>query len=164
MAGPCPTSRSRPRCLPIRSKRSVSSMTRRGSVSTRGRRARAGWGSAWMWAGRSGSCIPWPREEWDPQGEDRPRRNDCLCRCVRDRDHHLTHGWQSQRASPAFGARATSRGARRRAPMVSIARVMRPVVAGFYSRYAGPSSPSTLSSACPQTETLPSSRAPSASP
>ncbi|MGH7414165.1 MAG: DUF222 domain-containing protein [Candidatus Rokuibacteriota bacterium] len=27
-----------------------------------GRVARAGWGSAWTWAGRSTSCTPWPRE------------------------------------------------------------------------------------------------------
>ncbi len=44
---------------------SAPTTTRRGFASTRGRRARAGWGSAWTWSGRSTSCIPWPRESWD---------------------------------------------------------------------------------------------------
>ncbi len=33
---------------------------RRGCDFTRGRRPRAGWGSAWTWAGPSTSCIRWP--------------------------------------------------------------------------------------------------------
>ena len=61
MAGSYPRSRRRLRCLPIRSKPSRHGTTRRGCVFTRGRRARPGSGSLWMWAGRSTSCIPWPR-------------------------------------------------------------------------------------------------------
>ncbi len=52
---------------PIRSRHSGRGTTRRGSASTRGRPARPGWASAWMWAGRSTSCIRWPREAWGRQ-------------------------------------------------------------------------------------------------
>ena len=80
-AGPCPTSRSRPRCPPIQ----VQALR----AHHRGTRAsppyadsmpRPGWGSAWIWAGQSMSCIPWPREPWDLSGEGdvRPRRDHCL--------------------------------------------------------------------------------------
>ena len=44
----------------IRSRRSARSTTRRGSACTRGRPARPGWASDWIWATRSTSCIPWP--------------------------------------------------------------------------------------------------------
>ena len=71
-AGPCPMSRLLRRCPPIRPRPSGRGTTRRGFASTRGRRARAGWGSAWTWAGRSTSCIPWPREVWER--DDRLRR------------------------------------------------------------------------------------------
>jgi hypothetical protein len=60
-AGCSPRSRPRRQCPLIRSPSFAPSMRRRGSGSTRARRARAGWGSGWMWAGRSTCCIPWPR-------------------------------------------------------------------------------------------------------
>ena len=59
-AGPSPRFRLRPRCPPIRCTSSGRSTSREASTSTRGRRARAGWGNGWMSAGRSTSCIPWP--------------------------------------------------------------------------------------------------------
>ena len=55
-AGPCPRSRLRPRCPTIRCRSSGRSTSRRASASTHGRLARAGWGNAWMWAGRSTSA------------------------------------------------------------------------------------------------------------
>jgi len=86
-AGPCPRSRPRPRCPPIRSRAFARSTTRRGCACTRKRRARGGWGSAWIWAGRSTSCILWPRE---------PReRDDCLRRqivCVTESSSDVTVG------------------------------------------------------------------------
>ena len=49
-----------PRCPPILSRSSGRSTTRKGFASTRGRPARAGSGSAWIWSGRSTCSIPWP--------------------------------------------------------------------------------------------------------
>src|SRR5207249_4254724 len=63
----------------IRFRPSGRGTTRRASDCTRGRRARAGWGSAWISAGRSTSCIPWPRE-----ARDRGRESHCS-RCRRAR-------------------------------------------------------------------------------
>ena len=79
-----PKSRPRPRCPPIPSRPSGRSTTRRGSTSTRGQRARPGWGSAWMWATRSMSCIPWPHESRDRQNERaaRLRLDDCRRRRI----------------------------------------------------------------------------------
>ncbi len=56
----CLTSHRRPRCQPMRCSSSGRSMPRRGSASTRGLAAPAGWGSLWMSAGPSTSCILWP--------------------------------------------------------------------------------------------------------
>jgi uncharacterized protein (DUF433 family) len=65
-AGLCPRSRLRPRCPRIRFKLFAHSMMHRGyTTSTRGRRALAGWESAWMSAGRSTCCTPWPGETQD---------------------------------------------------------------------------------------------------
>ena len=71
-ADPCPRHRLLRRCPPILPGPSGRGMTRRDSDSTRGRRARPGGGSASTWAGRSTSCILWPREVWEPY--DRLRR------------------------------------------------------------------------------------------
>ena len=69
MASCSPTSRRRPRCPPIRSRRSARSTTRRGSACTRARPARPGWASDWIWVTRSPSCIPWPTHSRDRHGE-----------------------------------------------------------------------------------------------
>ena len=79
-AGCCRRSRHRPRCQPIQSRPCGRTTTRRGCACTRGRHAHPRWGSAWMWATRSTSCIPWPREAWDRHSErgNRPRQDDRL--------------------------------------------------------------------------------------
>jgi hypothetical protein len=58
--GCCPRCPRRSRCPPIPSILSGRSMMRRGFVSMHGPSLPAGSGSAWIWAGRSTSCIPWP--------------------------------------------------------------------------------------------------------
>jgi hypothetical protein len=60
-----PTSRPRPRCPPIRSRRSGRSTTRRGSACTRGPRAHPGWASDLIWVTRSTSCIRWRTDSRD---------------------------------------------------------------------------------------------------
>src|SRR5436190_22244307 len=45
---------------------------RRGLSCTRGLRPRVGWGSAWTWAGRSTSCIPWRVSGRAPRGRAPP--------------------------------------------------------------------------------------------
>ena len=79
-AGCYPRSRRRPLYLPIRSRPFERSTTRRGSACTRGRPARPGWGSAWMWSTRSTCCIPWPTHSRARPGERaaRLRRDDRL--------------------------------------------------------------------------------------
>src|SRR5712691_10986979 len=57
--GSCPRCRLPPRYPPIPSRLFGRGTTRRGSASTRERRALVGWASAWTWAGPSMSCIPW---------------------------------------------------------------------------------------------------------
>ena len=57
-AGRCPTCRCLSRCPEIRSALSARLMKSWAFVSALGRRALAGSGSAWMWDGRSTSCIP----------------------------------------------------------------------------------------------------------
>ena len=59
-AGRCSRCRRLPRCSAIPSSSSGRATIRRACVSPRGRRARAGSGSAWMSGGRSTSCIPAP--------------------------------------------------------------------------------------------------------
>ena len=88
MAGCSPRSRPRPRCPPIRSRPSARGTTRRGCASTRGRRARRGWGSVWTWGGRSTCCI----------------------RSLRDARDHIYHTRKAQIrcASPMSGETATS--------------------------------------------------------
>ena len=83
MAGSCPRPRRRPRYLPIRS----GPPTRHDAQGLRlhARTACPSWlGSAWMWAGRSTSCIPWPRTR-PPRAESRPRT--CPCRDRRRQPH-----------------------------------------------------------------------------
>jgi 5-methylcytosine-specific restriction endonuclease McrA len=60
MAGLCPRRRRQLQYLMIPSGCFERVTTRRAFVSTRGRRAPAGSGSAWMWDGRSTCCTPWP--------------------------------------------------------------------------------------------------------
>ena len=79
-AGRYPRSRPRPLYLPIRSRPFARSTTHRGSACTRGRHARPGSGSAWMWSTRSTCCIPSPPDSWARPGERaaRLRRDDRL--------------------------------------------------------------------------------------
>src|SRR5439155_1648350 len=69
LAGGTRVSAETSRCPLIRSRPAGRGTRRRASDSTRGRRARCGWGSAWISAGRSTSCIPWPRETRDRERE-----------------------------------------------------------------------------------------------
>ena len=57
-AGRCPTSRRLSQCPTMSSRLYGRATPRKAFDSTRARRAQAGSGSAWMWDGRSTSCIP----------------------------------------------------------------------------------------------------------
>jgi hypothetical protein len=71
-AGRYPRSRPRPSCLPTRSRPFERTTPRRGSACTRGRHARPGWGSAWMWSTRSTCYIPWPTDSRARQARGQP--------------------------------------------------------------------------------------------
>ena len=73
-AGPCPRFRFQSLYPPIRCRLCERSTTAKASGSTRGLHAQAGWGSAWISAGRSMSCIRWPRERRCPHGR-RPNKS-----------------------------------------------------------------------------------------
>src|SRR5438309_6472 len=61
--------------------------TRRDSASTRGLRLRGGWGSAWTWAGRSTSCIPW-RAQRRPSNGHQPALFNNLIHAQQHRRRH----------------------------------------------------------------------------